>query len=171
MVTIRAADIKDVPTIHELAHRIWPDAYKDILSPEQLAYMLDMMYSYEALQYQIEKQKHEFFIALEDEQAVGFASISPKFKISESIYRLNKIYVLPEMQHKGIGQKLMAHIISLIKPRGAAILELNVNRNNKAMNFYERLGFKITKEEDLSIGNGYYMNDYVMQKELVDAGY
>jgi diamine N-acetyltransferase len=166
MVMIRDADIKDVQIIHKLAHHIWPDAYKDILSKEQMAYMLDMMYSHEALQYQIEKQKHEFFIALEEEQPVGFASISPKYKISEGIYRLNKIYVLPTLQGKGVGQKLMAYIISLIKPRGAAILELNVNRNNKAISFYERLGFRITKEEDISIGKGYFMNDYVMQKDI-----
>jgi len=166
MTTVRPADLNDIDTIHKLAHIIWREAYKDILSKDQMDYMLDMMYSHEALQYQIEQQKDEFYIALEHTNPVGFASIKPKYKISESIYRLNKLYVLPEEQGKGIGKKLLNHIISIIKPKGAAILELNVNRNNKAISFYERQGFKIIREEDISIGKGYYMNDYVMQKEI-----
>lgn len=166
MITIRQAGVNDIDTIHQLAHGIWPDAYKDILSIEQLDYMLDMMYSHEALQYQIINQNHEFLLAVDDSRPVGFASMQPKYKISESIYRLNKLYVLPAEQRKGIGQLLLAHIISIIKPKATAILELNVNRNNKAVSFYEGQGFKIIKEEDISIGKGYYMNDYVMQKEI-----
>jgi diamine N-acetyltransferase len=166
MITVRAAGLQDVDTVHQLAHNIWPEAYKEILSKEQMDYMLDMIYSHEALQYQIVNQKHQFFLA-SDDNPVAFASIQPKYKISEALYRLNKLYVLPEEQGKGIGQKLLTHIISHITPKSAAILELNVNRNNRAVSFYERQGFKIIREEDIPIGNGFYMNDYVMQKEIV----
>jgi hypothetical protein len=39
---------------------------------------------------------------------------------------------------------------------------LNVNKYNKAKFFYEKLGFTITKEEVIDIGNDYVMDDYVM---------
>jgi ribosomal protein S18 acetylase RimI-like enzyme len=49
---------------------------------------------------------------------------------------------------------------------GASILELNVNRSNNAVTFYQKFGFTTTSEVDLPIGEGYFMNDYVMQKSL-----
>jgi len=45
-------------------------------------------------------------------------------------------------------------------------MELNVNRNNKALHFYEHKGMKKLREGDFPIGNGYYMNDYIMGLEL-----
>ena len=44
---------------------------------------------------------------------------------------------------------------------------LNVlSSNERANKFYEKFGFNIEKEEDIDIGNNYYMNDYVMQKKV-----
>ena len=168
MIVIQPAAVKDISTIHSLAHRIWREAYKEILSPKQMDYMLNMMYSHDSLQYQIEKQKHEFIIAYEDGEPLGFAAYFPKWEISNAIYRLDKIYVLPTLHGKGIG-KTFGSYHSIIKPQGASLLELNVNRNNKAISFYEKLGFKITSEVDVPIGEGYFMNDYVMQKSLADG--
>jgi GNAT superfamily N-acetyltransferase len=165
-VTIQAATNNDIPVIHSLAHRIWRTSYKEMLSAEQMEYMLDLMYSHESLEYQIEKQQHTFLIAYEDDNPVGFAAFFPKYKISPALYRLDKIYVLPDLHGKGIGKKIIDHIISIIKQEGAAVLELNVNRKNKAVLFYERLGFSIIKEVDVAIGEGYFMNDFVMQKPI-----
>jgi ribosomal protein S18 acetylase RimI-like enzyme len=53
-----------------------------------------------------------------------------------------------------------------MKTQGATTLQLNVNRNNPAKIFYEKLGFAVLNEEDIDIGNGYFMNDYVMQKMI-----
>lgn len=131
-------------------------------------YMLTMMYSIDSLQYQIEKQQHTFIIIFEDDKALGFAAYFPKYKISPAVYRLDKIYVLPDMHGKGIGKTLLDFIIADIKKSGASVLELNVNRKNKAISFYEKLGFTITKEVDLPIGEGFFMNDYVMQKPIAD---
>lgn len=166
MITFLPAGTDQVEIIHKLAHRTWPVSYKEMISPGQMKYMLNMMYSHESLEYQIEKQQHTFIIAYDDETPVGFAAYFPKYDISPAIYRLDKLYVLPDQQGKGIGKKLIDHIISIIKPQGAALLELTVNRNNKALSFYQKLGFKITKEIDQPIGEGFFMNDYVMQKDL-----
>jgi ribosomal protein S18 acetylase RimI-like enzyme len=70
-------------------------------------------------------------------------------------------------QGQGIGKQFIDHIIAQLQPQQFHTLRLNVNRYNKARFFYEKLGFVITKEEDIDIGNGYYMIDYVMEKKLV----
>jgi ribosomal protein S18 acetylase RimI-like enzyme len=165
MTSIKRAAFSDLPVIHELAHRIWPDAYSEILSPEQLKYMLEQIYSLASLENQFLAWKHTFILILDNDTPVGFASFSPKEK-NMKIYRLHKIYVLPQQQGSGTGKLLLAHIINSIKSLGATFLELNVNRNNKARLFYEKQGFTIVGEEDIDIGQGYFMNDYVMKLAL-----
>lgn len=124
--------------------------------------MLNMMYSEVSLQRQLKELKHKFVIAFEEEDPVGFASWS--FIAERNIYRLHKIYVLPGKQGRGIGKGLIEYVIARIQPKGTARLELNVNRHNKAKDFYIRLGFRVVREEDIPIGEGYFMNDFVMEK-------
>ena len=166
MVAIKPATVTDIPIIHSLAHNIWPLAYKDILSKDQLAYMLEMMYSREALYYQMEKQEHLFFVIFQKSVPIGFASVHPKYKTSPSIFRLNKLYLLPSFQGKGLGTKFLNFLERTIKRKGALSIELNVNRANKAQKFYEKMGFTIVNEVDVPIGNGYFMNDFILQKTL-----
>lgn len=165
MLTIRPAGIQEIPVIQEIARHSWQVAYKDILAPGQLNYMLDKLYSFETLEYQHDKLNFKSLLALDENVPVAFATYSPKENF-DKIYRLHKIYILPGQQGKGTGRYLLEHIISDIKTRNATFLELNVNRQNKARIFYEKFGFSIVGEEDIPIGNGYFMNDYVMQKEI-----
>jgi ribosomal protein S18 acetylase RimI-like enzyme len=79
---------------------------------------------------------------------------------------LHKLYVLPGQQGKGSGKFMMDHILNEIKKEGATAIQLQVKRDNKARFFYEKLGFYISKEIDLDIGNGYLMSDYIMEKKL-----
>jgi diamine N-acetyltransferase len=60
----------------------------------------------------------------------------------------------------------MEQIIEKIKAEGATTLLLNVNRDNSAKTFYEKLGFAVLKVEDIDIGNGFFMNDYIMEKKI-----
>lgn len=166
MFCIKQAAEADIPVIQELAFVTWKIAYSEILSSEQLDYMLELIYSSESLSRQMNEQQHRFIIVYNDAEPVGFASYSPKEGKDASIYRLHKLYVLPGQQGKGTGKYLLDHIIKKIKLAGATILELNVNRHNKAMHFYEKEGFTIKCEEDIDIGNGYFMNDYVMELSI-----
>ncbi len=164
MLSIKKAGFKDLPLIQKLAQEIWPSTYRDILTPDQLAYMLDKIYSLPSLQHQFAILKHISILVYEDDKAVGFASYSANE--NSSAYRLHKIYVLPQQQGSGTGKFILNQIINAIRATGATSLELNVNRHNKAKSFYEKFGFKVMKETDIDIGHGYYMNDYIMKLEL-----
>jgi diamine N-acetyltransferase len=162
-MTTRNATIADIPLIQELADIIWRPTYKEILTPEQIEYMLGMMYSAEALQTQME-QGHTFILLYDGEKAIGFASYSASQE--PDIYKLNKIYLDYGYQGKGVGKLLLNSVIDAVKALNAQILELDVNRYNKAKSFYEKQGFEVYKEKDTHIGNGYWMNDYEMRKPL-----
>ena len=161
MRSIKIASTADIVLIRELSQKIWPQTYIPIIGVQQVHYMLELFYSQEALKKQMEESGHYFILCYEDLEPVAFASYS---EIEPLIYKLHKIYTLPEWQGKRIGQYMLRYIVADLKSRGAAALRLNVNRHNyPAKSFYEKTGFKHFKEEDIDIGNGFFMNDHVLE--------
>lgn len=165
MFRIRKATVADCDLINRLAQMVFPNTYSDILSPEQLVYMMDWMYAPENICKQMEEEGHVYFIAYEEYEPCGYLSIQQQEK---DVFHLQKIYVLPYFQGAHCGSFLFREAIKYIKEihPEPCLMELNVNRNNKALNFYERMGMKKLREGDFSIGNGYYMNDYIMGLEI-----
>ena len=164
MREIRKAGTGDIPLIRELTFAIWPQTYSSIISKEQIEYMLDMIYSPASLQKQMGEEGCTFIIVYDDNVPVAFASYN---EIGLQTWKLNKIYILPSQQGKGTGKFMINYIVDeLRQEHHATSLQLQVNRHNKAKDFYEKLGFKIIQTADFDIGNGFFMNDYVMEYRL-----
>lgn len=161
---IEAAEC-DIKTIQELAYRIWPPTFKEILSLEQIAYMLDMMYSEDSLSAQMSKFGHRFFLLKEEKTAVGFMSVESDYQSSHKT-KIHKIYVLPDKQGLGLGAKLINFAAGQALLNNNYSLLLNVNKHNIAARFYEKMGFEIIKEEKIPIGNDFFMDDFVFEKKL-----
>jgi len=166
MTEIRRATEADVPIIQNLAETIWWPTYGPILSAAQLRYMLDTIYSAATIQKQIAGGEQIYLLLLDDGQPIGFASYGPRTE-NPDIYKLHKLYCLVETKGKGFGKLLVHAVEKAVAATGKTVLELNVNRHNPAIGFYEKQGFTIAYEEDIAIGEGYFMNDYVMRKTLV----
>ena len=62
--------------------------------------------------------------------------------------------------------KMMDFIINEAKKAGLPKIRLNVNKYNFAIDVYKRLGFVTVADEVNDIGNGYVMDDYVMEKMI-----
>jgi ribosomal protein S18 acetylase RimI-like enzyme len=165
MIRILPNSENDFQTIRNIAEIVWPVTYSAILSDAQLAYMFDMMYTVDSLQNQVVERKHRFIIAYENEIPLGFASYEFDCEKTNKT-KVHKIYILPNRQGKGIGINVMDYISNEAKKNNETAVYLNVNRFNNAKLFYEKLGFKIVKEVDIEIGNGYLMEDYIMEKSL-----
>ena len=151
--TIRKATIKDCGLINRLAWKAFPPTYQAILTPEQIEYMMHWMYDEASLRRQMTKEGHVYFIIHVEDAGV---------------FHLEKIYVLPDFQGCHCGSALFRHAVAYVRrvcPEARAI-ELNVNRQNPALGFYRRMGMRIDREGDFDIGNGFYMNDYIMRLEL-----
>ena len=162
MFKIEKATPKDISLVRDLCYQVWPQTYSGILSEGQINYMLEMMYSESSLQRQMEGGA-QFIIVYDEQDPVGFASYE---EVEPSIFKLHKIYVLPSQQGKGTGRFVIDYVIDEIRKSGASSLQLQVNRNNTAKGFYEKLGFIVIKEIKLDIGGGYVMDDYVMEKKI-----
>lgn len=167
MVRILHATLKDIPVIRNLAEEIWWPTYSAIISVEQIRYMLDTIYGEAELDKLIRTGTQTFVILHDLNGAQGFASYSLRSD-NKSVCKLHKLYVLPENQGKGYGQALIEEVKIRAINLDADALELNVNRQNPAIKFYERIGFIKIREEDVPIGP-YWMNDYVMRLSLHQA--
>jgi GNAT superfamily N-acetyltransferase len=165
MYFIKTATTADVGAIRKIAEETWWPTYLPILEEEQIRFMLDEIYAEEKITKQINSNEQTYLLLFEDEQPVAFAAYSPREENAD-IYKLHKIYSLPKTQGKGYGKLLINEVCKKVTESGKAVLELNVNRHNNARSFYEKMGFEVVYEEDIPIGL-YWMNDYVMRKELL----
>lgn len=154
----------ELEQITKLAHQIWPYTFTKILSEEQIQYMLNWMYNLEHLQKQL-TEGHLFYLARKETELIGFAGLERNYP-SEGCLRIHKLYLLPSQQGKNLGKWMMNQIEEIAKENDLDQLHLNVNRFNPAVYFYSKMGFDILGEEDIDIGHGFFMNDFVMRKSL-----
>ena len=168
MFVIKQATTADIPLINKLAWNVFPETYKNILSHEQIEYMMDWMYSIENLHKQMEEEGHIYYIAYEECEAAGYVSIQP---LDKDLFELQKIYVLPYYQKSHLGRQLFEQAVNAIRELHPepCLMELRVNRNNRALGFYEHMGMRKLREDDFHIGNGFYMNDYIMGLDILPA--
>ena len=169
-MNIVRASVSDIMRIHDMADVVFRHTYKDILSPQQMEYMMDWMYSPDNLRKQLQ-DGHVYFIGLDGDRPCGYVSVEPEGIAEDGVmlFHLQKIYVLPSEQKRGLGRMLFERAVAFAEEASGgrrARIELNVNRSNPAIGFYRHLGMEILRQGDFHIGKGFYMNDYIMGIDL-----
>ena len=165
-IKIEPAAFEELSVVSRLAGMIWPDAYRKILSEGQIEYMLTMMYDQQVLEEEY-RNGTRFDIIFDGEMPIGFASYGHCDDHACDCVKLHKLYLDSAYHNRGIGTLALRHVIEEVRCKGYKILHLNVNRGNTAaIRAYERNGFHKARETVTDIGNGYVMDDYVMELEL-----
>ncbi len=165
MTVIFEAEPEHLSAVRDIAYQTWPSTYKDIVSQEQIEYMLERMYDLSELQHQMTHKGYVFLIAKVEESILGFISYELNYK-NQPQTKIHKIYLLPQSQGRGIGKALIDQVVLAAQLAQNQQLILNVNRKNKAVQFYEKVGFIATATEDIDIGRGYLMQDFIMTKTV-----
>jgi len=165
MLEIKTATEAELPEIQRIAHQTWPITFGEILSPAQIEYMLEWMYSVPSLTEQIRDKGHVFLLIKESEEWLGYVSYELNYQAKLKT-KIHKIYLLPASQGKGAGAALIRKVADIAVEAQNTALILNVNRFNKAIGFYEKMGFAIVGSEDIDIGDGFLMQDHIMEKPL-----
>jgi ribosomal protein S18 acetylase RimI-like enzyme len=148
---------ENISSIQTMADEIWRDHYPEIIGMEQVEYMLGRFYSREGMLQQM-RDGQQFYRVMLDGQPKGFLAIEAR---GEGNYFLNKLYIDKREQGRGLGQAIWQNVLLLLSDLRE--MRLQVNRQNyKAINFYFKVGFVIERVADFDIGDGYFMNDFVM---------
>ena len=162
-VTIQLLKDFEVECLKNLAETIWPSTYQNIISQEQMLYMINRAYNPNALRNQI-TQGGKIWIAKCNEQPIGYSHIQPE---SPDKLKLDKLYVLSEFQNQGVGKSLMDTIDLYAASNSQQRIVLRVNKlNSIAIKAYLKYGYQITSSVIQDIGNGFAMDDYIMEKTI-----
>jgi len=155
---------QDIQITAYLAQKIWNQHYVPIIGQEQVAYMLDKFQDFEAIKNQIELG-YEYFIIDHINQPCGYLCL-----VSNTIemkMMISKIYVDSDFRGLNLGSQLLDFAMDKAKKDNFKSIWLTVNKNNsKSIEWYQKKGFNITKNIALDIGNGFIMDDYVMEMSL-----
>ena len=165
MIEIVSAQKQHIPAIKKLAEYSWPKAFAFILSAKQIDYMMEMMYSHASLEKQME-QGHQYAIVREDDADIGYVSYEVNHNQSGKT-KIHKLYISPEYQRRGIGKMMVDFVAQKAIEVENNTLFLNVNKyNHGAIDFYNKHHFNLIKEEEIDIGNGFIMDDYIFELTL-----
>ena len=166
-LTARELSVADVSEIRRLAGDIWHRVYNDLLSREQLVYMLDWMYGEDQLITELFSPHMQwwFFEMNSSTDPIGYAAGCPGE--AEGEWHLHKFYLHPKHHGQGLGSRGLQWLIQNATHDGHSEMTLRVNRFNQAANrCYERNGFVRIKEICTDIGHGFVMDDYWMSRRL-----
>lgn len=154
----------DLQIIRDIAADIWPKTFAEILSPEQITYMMQMMYAPEVMEKELANGFH-FEILSIDRIPAGYISWSA-YNLPGTA-KLHKVYLLEKFHRQGIGSAMLKQAEKRASAAGFTRLRLNVNKyNDKAKKAYIRNGFEVVDSVKIDIGNGFFMDDFVMEKPL-----
>ena len=72
MITFKKASKNDIPLIQNLAEKSWKSAYSEILSEQQIEYMLNEMYSATEISNHLQNPNYYYYLIFDHETVVGF---------------------------------------------------------------------------------------------------
>ncbi|MCY0967571.1 GNAT family N-acetyltransferase [Chryseobacterium wangxinyae] len=165
MKLIKATE-KDIPLIQDLAKRSWENAYAEILSREQMKYMLENMYSETEISLHLKNPNYHYYLVFDEVLNLFDGFLGYENHYENQTTKLHRIYLVPESKGKGLGKKTLEFLNEKVKKSGDSRIILNVNKYNSAKNFYKSQGFEIYKETVIDVGNGFVMDDFLMEKSV-----
>lgn len=148
-----------VSRVAGLAAQIWREAYADIVSSDQIGYMLDRFQSFKPISEFIE-DGGLYFIFKNGIRDIGYMGACPE----QDRMFLSKIYIANGYRGLGFSHAAIDFLKDISLRNGLHTIYLTVKRDNeKAVRTYQSLGFVVKESIDKPIGDGFEMNDYVME--------
>ncbi|MDQ8734463.1 GNAT family N-acetyltransferase [Paenibacillus sp. LHD-38] len=154
---------EEIAEVARLAAEIWREYYVSIITIDQIEYMIGKFQSIPAIKDQIHHQGYEYYFIHQDGSAVGYMSVRQE----EGKLFLSKFYIGKEHRGRGYASQASAFLEQLCKDRNLSHIWLTVNRHNEStIAVYEKKGFQTVREQIADIGNGFVMDDFIMEKEI-----
>lgn len=165
-IRLIVANQNDAPALAALARIIWREAFADMITSEQIEYMLRTIQSESAMRQQMTDGMRYHFVERGGNR-VGYTAVTHE---SSGISKLSKLYILAEQRDGSVALKVLNRLIEHAVEAGNHTLSLTVNKGNaRAIRFYEKHGFTTREAIVMDIGGGFVMDDYVMDRTLNEA--
>lgn len=153
----------DVEAVAALAREIWHAHYPGIISVAQIEYMLAARYEPRVIRAELARPDVWWYKLVQGQRMVAYAAL----QLESGALKIDKLYVHPQWQRRGCGERLIAQAEALARVQGCSELVLAVNRNNvRAIAAYRKHGFTVRDAVVKDIGGGFVMDDYIMAKAV-----
>ena len=160
----RVTDSGRLHEVAELADKIWHECFTDIISIDQIDYMVEKFQSYKAMTKQLIEQDYSYYAVREDEELCGYIGVKPE---KDDRFFLSKLYLRSDKRGRGIASLMLKKVFDEAERYGKTGVYLTVNKHNDhAIEVYKKTGFVIVDEAVTDIGSGYVMDDYIFEYEL-----
>jgi len=160
MPFVKVKNKAQISRVAQLAKDIWVEYYPAIISQGQITYMIDTFQSPAAIESQI-TEGMQYYLMVTDGEEIGYLAYTAE---QGNVLFLSKIYITRDFRNKGKGREAFEFITQQASNSRCNKIWLTVNKNNKAaIDKYLKIGFTITESVKKEIGNGFYMDDYVME--------
>ncbi|MCM1133068.1 MAG: GNAT family N-acetyltransferase [Ruminococcus flavefaciens] len=156
--------LSELRQVAEIADEIWHECFVGIISREQIDYMIDKFQSLDSMTDQIEYQGYTYFTVRDDGRLCGYFAVKPE---QDDRFFLSKLYLHKSRRGKGFASEMLARVIEEARKAGKKRVYLTVNKHNShAVDVYRKTGFTIADSAITDIGNGFVMDDYIMEYKL-----
>ncbi len=153
---------QEIELLAEVSNEIWHEYFPCILTPEQIDYMVEKFQSKQPMTKQIE-DGYLYYLVREENQIIGYIGLHPE---NEKLF-LSKLYLKKEARNHGYASQMLSFIETVTKKIGLSTIYLTVNKYNAhTITVYKKKGFVTVKDQVSDIGNGFVMDDYVMEKRI-----
>lgn len=157
---------KDVAELAEMAHEIWFEYWPALIGEAQTAYMVKHFQSEPAIRRDMSEHAYEYwFMRDADGNLVGYTGghVEPE----TNRFFISKIYLYADERGKGYASDTIRFYDALCAERGLRAMYLTVNKHNElGIRAYKAKGFVTIEEVETDIGEGFVMDDYIMEKQV-----
>jgi ribosomal protein S18 acetylase RimI-like enzyme len=155
----------DFEPLARLADTIWRAHYGPLIGLAQVEYMLKGRYTPEKSRAYLGASDRWLRLLKLDGETIGYCSYALTTTPGEM--KLEQLYLLEAFKGRGLGGLMMRHVEAEARAHGCGALMLTVNKGNTdSIAVYKKSGFTVREEAVFDIGNGFVMDDYVMEKRL-----
>lgn len=164
---VRVESDDQIDQLAQMASAIWKEYWPDIIGSEQTDYMVDKFQSASAIKDQMTEQGYEYYVMSDGDTKVGYLGLQPQ-PDDERLF-LSKLYLYKDARGQGYSSEAFAYLESVCRDRDLDAIWLTVNKNNKkAIDVYKVKGFETVRSQTMPIGEGFVMDDFVMEKIVGD---
>lgn len=161
---VKIVNDEQLNILASVANEVWHEFFPCILSPEQIDYMVDKFQSYDAMKKQME-DGYEYYFLMDNDEICGYMGIHEE-TLDKKMF-LSKLYLKKEHRGKGYASKALMKLFDMSTQRKLNMVWLTVNKHNEhTIEVYEHMGFAKARTQVADIGNGFVMDDYIMEKVL-----
>ena len=168
----------DQEVLATLAAEIWGEYWPALIGAAQTDYMVEKFQSLPAIRRDMAEHAYEYWFLTvpadesasayrtEDGRAiVGFTGGHDEPETGR--FFISKIYLLAAERGKHYASRVVEFYTELCRDRGWHAMYLTVNKHNDlGIRAYRGKGFEVIESVENDIGEGFVMDDYVMEKQV-----